>query len=538
MDILAWILYKMFAVAIRTLHLAGKAIVWACGTAWHLIRRSRGTFGSARFARLWELWWYSLFGGDGIIVGKRWGRFIRFNGQGYALVFGATRSGKGAGIIVPALLDYKGSVVCIDPKGENHAITARARMLRGPIFTLNVTDPVLSDAFNPLTLIRVNTSHEADDAAELANLLVTADHQSQHWDDKARDLLQCLMLYVVRRYAQTPELMTLARLRSLVALGWDGLEAVFDEARELGSPSLRDFAGGFLGMDKSEEARSILSNADKAVKLFAADRPAGMVTRASDFDIMDLNRQVMSLFIIVDEEKLVTYRPFIRILTGCALMAMTRAKAEAPPPVPTLLIFDEAAAVGRLENLETGVAYLAAYAKLLLVYQDLSQLRRTTPMADSIVANATCRIAMGVNDLETAKALAESIGPETVRSRSNGRSQRNVDMLAQQHNSGQSETQRMLLDPSEILRLPRHQSIIFFGAPVKLRFPIRARKVRYFREWRWRGTWDRWREPASREESPLAPPALPESTIGAQDPLENTLPPPPVNPLHMEQARD
>jgi type IV secretion system protein VirD4 len=466
--------------------------------AWQLLRwllrpRSR-TFGSAHWAGFLAAWRAGVLGGKGFIVGKRWFRFVRQNLEGYALIFAATRTGKTA-LLGANLLEYAGSAIVNDPKGELRAVTGRSRLARGKVFALDLNDPANSDCFNPLQwLIRVDTFHEADDAAELADLLVVEDGDGTHWSQKSRDFLQCIILYVIRRYRDTPELMTLAKVRSLVAMGIEGLEPVFDEAMTLGSPTLRDRALSFKGMAASDEARSMISNADKAVAVFAADRPAGMVTRASDFDMMEFNRSVATLFVICDEEKSHVYRGFMRVILGCAVIAMTRAKAESPPPVPTMLMFDETAMLGRMEVLEEAASYLGTYARMVLVYQDLDQLERTSPKARSIIANASVKVAFGVSDLATAKMLADMIGFMTVRSRSDGASKRNQDFLTNQSNNGTSEGQRYLIDPSEILRLDRNRSIIFFNAPVRLQAPLKAYKVRYFEERRWRGQWDRWRQ--------------------------------------------
>ncbi|MDV4159324.1 type IV secretory system conjugative DNA transfer family protein [Rhizobium brockwellii] len=416
-----------------------------------------------------------VWGGDGLIVGKKWGRFLRFNRDGYVLLFAPTRTGKGVGLVVPNLIAYKGSVICSDPKGENSAITKRHRATLGRTVSLNVIAPHMSDSFNPLDFVRIGTFHEADDALELAKLLVIPDTTSgSHWDNRATQLIQGLILYTCLRYAEVPELRNLAKIRSLVASGWTGISSVIaEDSRELGSTSLREFMQAFQEMEASEEARSILSNADKAMALWSADRPAGLVSMTSSFDFRDFNRHVMTCYVIVDEEKLPIYAGFLRVMMGCALIAMTRGKEEAAPRHPTLLLLDEAAAMGRIEPLETGVGYLASYARMILVFQDLNQLRRTYPKADSIIANANCKVAFGVNDVASAKDLADAIGKTTVVNRDG------------------TEVSRYLLDPAEVTRLSPRKSIIFFSGAV--RFPVLARKVRYFKVWRWRGKWDRWR---------------------------------------------
>ncbi|MCQ0990548.1 type IV secretory system conjugative DNA transfer family protein [Jiella marina] len=491
MDVLALffqIIGFMLKLILRLLFAILRALGWLAGLPFG---RTATSHGSARWARGREVWWSGAWGGRaGLIVGKYRGRFLRFKSEGYALIFARTRSGKGAGIVIPNLLTWPGSVICTDPKAENLAITGRDRARRGEVFSLNVITPELSDSFNPLQMIRVGTFHEADDATEIAKLLVIPDGgHSGHWDSRAVDLLKTLLLYICHRHADTPELRNLAKLRSLVALGWNGLDVIFEEASRMAPPSLSESARGWRGISGTDEARAILSNADKATGIWSADRPAGMVSMRSSFDFREFNRRTQTCFIAVDEEKLAVYSGFLRVMMGCALIAMTRAKSEAPPKTPTLLLIDEAAALGRLEPLETGVGYLAAYARMIMVWQDIAQLERTYPKAQSIMANAACKVVFGINDVTSAKTLAETIGHTTTYSRSSGRAARG--QAGDQHSQNRSESGRYLIDPSEIMRLKPQQCIVFLSDAV--RHPIWARKVRYWKVWRWRGRWDHWR---------------------------------------------
>ncbi|MGF0540752.1 type IV secretory system conjugative DNA transfer family protein [Agrobacterium sp. ES01] len=480
-------------------------MVFLTAGAVNMLRSRSLTFGSARWARLHELLWGGVLGGNGIIVGKSWGRFLRFNQDGYALLFAPMRSGKGVGVVVPNLLTYKGSIICTDPKGENSAVTARRRRQLGHVVTLNAINPEWSDSFNPLDMVRIGGFHEADDALELAKLLVIPDSSNGgHWDNRATQLLQGLILYTCLQYAATPELRTLSKVRSLVTLGAEGLAPLMEDAKTLGSASLREFLVSFEKIAGSDEARSIFSNAEKAMAVWSGDRPAGLISQKSTFDFRDFNRKTMTCFLMVDEEKLPIYGGFLRMMMGCAIMAMTRAKSEEPPKIPTLLLLDEAAAMGRIEPLETGVGYLATYARMILVFQDLDQLKRTYEKSTSMIANAGCKIAFGVNDIETARMLADSIGQTTVTSHSAGQSQRSTDMFERQRNQGANEAGRFLIDPSEIMRLSRKKALIFFNGPV--RHPVLARKIQYFKVWRWRGMWDQWRPRSAKIVPLLTPP--------------------------------
>lgn len=81
------------------------------------------THGSARFAGLADARKGKLLTGKGLILGRKHGRMLRYRGEGHLLTFAPTRSGKGVGCVIPNLLDYPGSVVVTDIKGENSDIT-------------------------------------------------------------------------------------------------------------------------------------------------------------------------------------------------------------------------------------------------------------------------------------------------------------------------------------------------------------------------------------------------------------------------------
>ncbi len=66
------------------------------------------------------------------MIGKgMFGRLIRFNRDGIVQVFARNGAGKGLGIVVPTLLDYPGSMLVTDVKGENYALTAAWRARKG-----------------------------------------------------------------------------------------------------------------------------------------------------------------------------------------------------------------------------------------------------------------------------------------------------------------------------------------------------------------------------------------------------------------------
>ncbi|WLB57444.1 type IV secretory system conjugative DNA transfer family protein [Bradyrhizobium japonicum] len=453
-----------------------------------------GALGSARFASRWELLWSGVRRGNGPIVGRKGRSFLRFNKDGMITVFAPMGAGKGVGVVIPNLLEYRGSIVCTDIKGENSAITRRRREQMGVVRVLDTTNPEASDHFNPLDHIRVGSFHERDDAEALARLMIVPDDKSGHWDAKAEGLLACLILHVMRL---EPERRNLAQVRTLSTLPPESLKELLRTISTSGPRAAAEIAASFLSMDGSEEFRSVLSNTEKATRVWTAGGPAGEISRYSDCDLGNLVRQVKTIYLVVDEEKLDIYAGFLRVMVGSVINALTRAKNQPRPKDKVLLLLDEAAALGNLEPLERGVGYLRAYCTPLLVFQDMSQLRAIYRRAGSFLANATCKVFFNVADLDAARFVSEIIGQTTSLSRNAGVSHSSLDLLRQHHSLGQSEAARWLLDPSEIMRLPGRRAIVIYRSDI-LRHPVLASKVNYrsWRNLRWRGLYDTW--PATR----------------------------------------
>src|SRR6202021_1291767 len=75
-----------------------------------------------------------LGGAKGIWFGQIQGteREASYVGDRHLLTVAPNRTGKGVSAIIPNLLmDEEHSIICIDPKGQNAAVTARARRIGG-----------------------------------------------------------------------------------------------------------------------------------------------------------------------------------------------------------------------------------------------------------------------------------------------------------------------------------------------------------------------------------------------------------------------
>ncbi len=131
--------------------------------------------GSARFATKVERAPLAMTPA-GLLIGRDpdSGALLRYAGPAHLLTMAPTRTGKGVGTIIPNLLTLERSILCIDPKGENAMITAKARNRFGRV---HILDPfgvtgLPSSAFNPLGRLDPEHPDAMEDANALAEALV------------------------------------------------------------------------------------------------------------------------------------------------------------------------------------------------------------------------------------------------------------------------------------------------------------------------------------------------------------------------------
>lgn len=486
----------------------------------HLFARRGNSHGSARFSSKAER--AAFRQGDGLLIGRdpETGRLLRYDGPAHLLTLAPTRAGKGVGTIIPNLLTANRPVLVIDPKGENARIAAKARERFGPV---HVLDPfgvtgMPSAACNPMAGLDPGDPDLGDEAATLSEALVMdppGQVHDAHWNEEAKSLLAGLILFCACH--EPPERRTLASVRDYLSLPparWAALLELMQESDAAGGLIARA-ANRFAG--KAErEAASVMSNAQRHTRFLDSPRIVAAMAR-SDVDFADLRRGVTSIFLVLPPNRLDAYSRWLRLMVSQALQDIARAaerpgeahsaagtpagalngsgsatealetpkeaqEAGEPPerrkdaarPVaaPALFLLDEFAALGRLEAVERGMGLMAGYGiQLWPILQDLSQLRDLYgARAGTFLANAAVQQVFGVNDLDTAKWLSESIGKETAYGQSESHQPGEPTSLTT------APLARDLLTPDEIMQMPAHLQLLRVqGQPVML-----AEKLRYY----------------------------------------------------------
>jgi type IV secretion system protein VirD4 len=491
------LLWRSGAFLVRFMSVGRCLLVRAAKTIFWRLRAAPTTFGAARWLSEREAATRGLLGEAGLIVGSLGRRMLRFaDVEGSVVVFAPQGAGKGVGIVVPNLLTYPGSVICTDPKGENYAITARQRRTFGPVYCLNVGDPDRSHRFNPLDVVSRDLLRAVDDCTRLAELLMPKDagDADSHWRNRSVSILTALLLWVIEVHGDDPTRCNLSSVHEIVTAPGGKMADILKRMMTSAQFVVRSEAGLLANSLASEEGLNLLSNISKGTGIWAEGRVLGRLAQRSDFDLeRDVVGRVATVFVSVPEDMKAVYAPFMRVMVGLGLQAVARVGKRGVGAERPLFLLDEAAALGHIPELEDGMGHLRAYARAVLIFQDLGQVQGTYRKWRSLLANAACQVFFGVNDQDTAELVSKMIGDTTVEAPTFGVNTGAGTVLAHHENAGIGQAGRRLMLPNDVLRMGGDAAVVFVrDAP----HPILAGKVRYFAEAAFAGLWDRWRDGA------------------------------------------
>lgn len=372
----------------------------------------------------------------------------------HTLLCAGSRSGKGRSCIVPTLLEYAGSALVLDPKGELANITARRRAAMGQ--RVVIVDPFkicaqrltpLRAGFNPLALLDPESPSLIVDAGLIADALVVIENRGDkdpHWDDSARNFIEGVILHVTtwRGYKDTRTLVTVRRLITTGAVfAYDGEQAeglpglryemaanaalLIEESEnepeaarrkhlaELGA-LIEAAANDFF--DKPDNERgSVLSTARRHTKFLDYPELRESLTPGEaqePFALTGLKTapKGLTVYLCLPAGRMSTCNRWFRLFVNLALEAMERERTK--PKIPVLAVLEEFHVLGHMQQIETAAALVAGFGmKLLIVLQDLSQLKRHYREGwETFLGNCGVAVFFGNSDLTTLEFISKRCG--------------------------------------------------------------------------------------------------------------------------------
>ncbi|WP_321819136.1 MULTISPECIES: type IV secretory system conjugative DNA transfer family protein [unclassified Burkholderia] len=428
-----------------------------------------------------------------IVVGVWRGRYLRFAGQQFVLLAAPARSGKGVGVVIPNLLTFPDSVVALDIKQENYAATAGFRRAHGQdVYLFN---PFAEDGrthrYNPLSAI-TNGLFRVGDILAIGYALYPAGGHDDFWKDQARNLFLGIVLLLcewrdarrVGKGASIPDFpVTMGEvLRQSSGNGMpvkSYLQRALVRHRGLLSGQCIDALNRFLSNDDKVLA-SVLATFNAPLTIWA-NPLVDAATSANDFDLRDVRRRRMSIYIGITPDHLSEAALLVNLVFSQLVNLNTKQLPEADPTLQfqCLLLLDEMTSIGKIQIIARAVAYMAGYnLRLLSIVQSIAQLESVYGRADArtFITNHAMQIIYAPREQKDANDYSEMLGTFTGQSHSVSR----PNALFGRGGSSESvsEQRRPLLLPQELKELGRDKEIILLENTK----PILADKICYWRD--------------------------------------------------------
>jgi type IV secretion system protein VirD4 len=470
------------------------------------LRRDPPAFGADAWARMDDVKRAKLVDPKGQILGRVLGRFggryLTYTGVEHAIIVGASRSGKGAGHVVPTLIAWPQSTFVYDRKGELWHITADHRKTFSHVFYFAPTDPN-TVRWNPLFEVRKGVMEIADIQNVVGILVDPLGRKAgdlNFWDQSATDFFTAVILHVL--YSEPDEGKNLAQVRRLLINIEPTLHAMMNTQHRL-KPDLHAADGlardaddqtipeihpevllGARALHSMEERvkSNVLATCRASLSLWA-DPLVEYATSWSDFSIGDLvcATAPVSFYIITPQAHADRLAFLVRVFTRQTINSLMESEhadsRRRRKRHRLLLLLDEFPKLGSLPFLENAVGEMAGYgitAHLICQsFNDVfSKYGDKTPLFDNMHITAAFATSEPTSIEKVTRRAGKAL--ELRDSFSDPRT-----LFGRAHRStSQSEQQRYILSEEDVRGLDDRKQFLF----VNNTKPILADKIRYYEE--------------------------------------------------------
>ena len=453
--------------------------------------KQRALHGDARFATLQEVKKAELIdppkGLDKtILVGRFKGHYLTYGGYQFVMLAAPTRSGKGVGVVIPNCLNYSDSLVVLDIKLENFDITSGYRAAHGQEVYLfcPFDEKGRTHRYNPLEYISDDPAARIGDIDAIGTALYSGGNENdKFWSENAKDLFRGLCLLVLEHPTLPKTLGEILRQASGKGKPFkDHIQEMFEEAQKEGRPYSSACVDALNRITNNSEntLAGIVSTFNGPLLIFQNPR-VDLATSANDFDLRDVRRKRMTIYLGVTPDKLKDAAVIVNLFFDQLLNLNTRVLPQQDPSLKyqCLLILDEFTAIGKVAMIQQSISYQAGYnMRVLTIIQNKSQLedKYGKSGALTLMANHALMIMYAPSPVvqSDANEYSEMLGYQTVKSKNKSRSFGKGGSRSE----SESEQRRALMLPQELKELGRWREIV----SLENCKPILCDKIKYFED--------------------------------------------------------
>ncbi len=319
----------------------------------------------------------------------------------YATI-GKSRSGKDISVIIPDCLTHEGSMVALDPKDAELALTTaltRQNVHGQRVILIDPFDCASSklglppSGFNPLARLAPESPNFFNRANLIAESIVIQNSKDPFWSEECQALLCGLILFVricPESLLPNPnEGRTLGQVRDCLNLPpkqfnqlisgefkQDENEEIYLIKKGMAQSSNRYVraAAGRIQNKSSKERSGVISTAHANTHFLEGPIYRNILSR-DDYDPNDLEKEKLSVYFCMSAGEMIDDNRILRLFISDTMQSVIRFKNK--PNSPILFMLEEfGTALGHLKIIEKAFGLMAGYGMTIhIVLQDLSQLR-------------------------------------------------------------------------------------------------------------------------------------------------------------------
>lgn len=467
--------------------------------------KQRSLHGDARFATYQEIKKAGLVARDDydktILVGQynEHGKkeYLCYGGYQFVMLAAPTRSGKGVGIVIPNCLNYSDSLVVLDIKLENFDKTAGFRAKSGQEVYLfapydeyeagrqpGKSAPMRTHRYNPFDYISDDPANRMGDIDSIAQAFYNnPNSKDKFFDEQAKDLFRGITLLVLETPGIPHTLGEVFRQSSGYGKALpEHLNEMIEKAKAEGRPYSDECVAAISRVCTLSDNTFAGVKGSMQVPLMPWANPrVDAATSASDFDLRDVRKKKMTIYVGITPNKLSEAKNIINLFFDQLINQNTKTLPQQDKSLKyqCLLVLDEFTAAGKINQISQSISYQAGYnMRVLTIIQNKSQLEDVygKPGALTLMSNHALMIMYAPSPVvqSDANEYSEMLGYQTVKSTSHSRS------FGKQgsRSDSTSDQKRALMLPQELKEMDMWEEIV----SLEHTKPIRCAKIKYFED--------------------------------------------------------
>ena len=467
--------------------------------------KPRALHGDARFATYMEIKKAGLVARDSydktILVGqyKERGRneYLCYGGYQFVMLAAPTRSGKGVGVVIPNCLNYSDSLVVLDIKLENFDKTAGFRAKSGQeVYLFAPYDeceserqegkpaPMRTHRYNPLGYVSSDPVDRIGDIDSIAQAFYNnPNSKDKFFDEQAKDLFRGITMLVLETPGIPHTLGEVFRQSSGYGKALpEHLNEMIEKAKAEGRPYSDECVAAISRVCTLSDNTFAGVKGSMQVPLMPwANARVDAATSANDFDLRDVRKKRMTIYVGITPNKLAEAKNIINLFFDQLINLNTKTLPQQDKSLKyqCLMILDEFTAAGKINQIAQSISYQAGYnMRVLTIIQNKSQLEDVygKPGALTLMSNHALMIMYAPSPVvqSDANEYSEMLGYQTVKNTSHSRS------FGKQgsRSDSTSDQKRALMLPQELKEMDMWEEIV----SLEHTKPIRCGKIKYFED--------------------------------------------------------